>query len=74
MGGASMADRLRIGILGAAGIAKLALMPAIRNSHNAEIAGVAWRNAPALADWARTEGILGRRWSLAGLANVDQGI
>jgi xylose dehydrogenase (NAD/NADP) len=52
-----MADRLRIGILGAAGIAKLALIPAIRNAHNAEIAGVASRNAPALAGWAKDEGI-----------------
>ena len=52
-----MADRLRIGILGAAGIAKLALIPAIRNAHNAELAGVASRNAPALAGWAKDEGI-----------------
>ena len=44
----------RIGILGAAGIARMALTPAIRN---AERAGLASRSAPALAGWAKDEGI-----------------
>ena len=52
-----MADRLRIGILGAAGIAKLALIPAIRNAHNAECVGLASRSAAALSSWAKDEGI-----------------
>ena len=49
--------KLRWGILGCAGIAERALIPAIREARNAELAGIAARNPDRAADWARRYGI-----------------
>lgn len=51
-----MDRKLRIGVLGAAGIARLAVIPAIQASRNAIVAAVATRD-PARADWVREAGI-----------------
>lgn len=51
-----MSRKLRIGILGAAGIARVAVLPAIQASRNATVAAVASRN-PAKAEWVRQAGI-----------------
>lgn len=52
-----MTDRLNIGVLGAAGIAKLAVVPAINSSRNARVAAVASRNRDAAYCWAGELGI-----------------
>jgi len=49
--------KLRWGILGCAGIAERALIPAIREARNAELAGIAARDPERAADWARRHGI-----------------
>jgi xylose dehydrogenase (NAD/NADP) len=51
-----MNRKLRIGVLGAAGIARAAVIPAIQASRNATVAAVASRN-PARAGWVRQAGI-----------------
>jgi predicted dehydrogenase len=51
-----MERKLRIGVLGAAGIARLAVVPAILASRNATVAAIASRN-PAGAAWVRAAGI-----------------
>lgn len=51
-----MNRKLRIGVLGAAGIARVAVLPAIQSSRNATVAAVASRN-PAKAVWVRQAGI-----------------
>ena len=51
-----MDHRLRIGVLGAAGIARAAVVPAIRASRNATVAGIASRN-PASAEWVIEAGL-----------------
>jgi predicted dehydrogenase len=51
-----MNRKLRIGILGAAGIARAAVFPAIQASRNATVAAVASRN-PASADWVSQAGV-----------------
>jgi predicted dehydrogenase len=51
-----MDRRLHIGVLGAAGIARVAVVPAILSSRNATVVAVASRN-PAKADWVRQAGI-----------------
>lgn len=51
-----MDQKLRIGVLGAAGIARAAVVPAIQASRNATLVAIASRN-PAKADWARQAGI-----------------
>ena len=52
-----MADRLRIGVLGAAGIARLAVVPAIARSRNALVAAVASRDPIKAAPWAQALGV-----------------
>lgn len=47
---------VRFGILGASGIARLAVIPAMANSRNARPVALATRN-PAAADWVRGVGI-----------------
>jgi xylose dehydrogenase (NAD/NADP) len=51
------AGKLHWGILGCAGIAERALIPAIREARNAELAGIAARDPERAADWARRHGI-----------------
>ena len=51
------AGKLHWGILGCAGIAERALIPAIREARNAELAGIAARDPERAADWARRFGI-----------------
>lgn len=52
-----MADRLRWGVLGAAGIAKVAVVPAIQGSRNGIITTVASRKPKDARDWATSAGI-----------------
>lgn len=52
-----MNDPVRFGVLGAAGIAKLAVVPAIGKSRNARVAALASRNPDAASEWARAAGI-----------------
>ena len=49
--------KLRWGILGCAGIAERALIPAIREARNAELSGIAARDPARAEDWARRHGI-----------------
>lgn len=51
-----MSQKLRIGVLGAAGIARAAVVPAIQASRNATVVAIASRD-PAKADWVRQAGI-----------------
>jgi predicted dehydrogenase len=48
---------LRIGILGAAGIAKVAVVPAIEGSRNARVVALATRDPERGAEWARSLGL-----------------
>jgi xylose dehydrogenase (NAD/NADP) len=52
-----MADKLRWGVLGAAGIAKIAVVPAIQGSRNGFVAALASRKPKDAADWAKSAGI-----------------
>ena len=52
-----MNDPVRFGVLGAAGIAKLAVVPAIGKARNARAAALATRHPEAASDWARAAGI-----------------
>ena len=49
-----MADKLRWGVLGAAGIAKLAVVPAIQGSRNGFVAALASRKPIEAAAWAKS--------------------
>lgn len=51
-----MAQKLRIGVLGAAGIARAAVVPAIQASRNATLVAIASRN-PTNANWVQQAGI-----------------
>lgn len=50
-------ERIRFGVMGAAGIAKAAVVPAIVKSRNAQVVAIATRNPDAAADWARQIGV-----------------
>lgn len=50
-----MTDPVLFGILGAAGIARMAVVPAIRNSRNARVAVVGTRNPSAASKWIHTD-------------------
>lgn len=52
-----MADKLRWGVLGAAGIAKAAVVPAIQGSRNGIVTGVASRKPREARPWAASVGI-----------------
>ncbi|MCB1498196.1 MAG: Gfo/Idh/MocA family oxidoreductase [Bauldia sp.] len=69
-----MSERLRWGVLGAAGIARGSVVPAIQSSRNGHVVAVASRN-PADADaWARAIGIsrvVGAYDTLLGATDID---
>lgn len=52
-----MENRVRFGIMGAAGIARAAVIPAIAGSRNATAAAIATRNPYAVEQWAKQSGI-----------------
>jgi xylose dehydrogenase (NAD/NADP) len=52
-----MADPLRWGVLGAAGIARVAVIPAILNSGNSRLAALASRNPDGAKEYAQSIGI-----------------
>lgn len=52
-----MNEPVRFGVLGAAGIARMAVIPAIRKSRNARVVAIATRNPAAASEWARAERI-----------------
>ena len=52
-----MQNPVRFGVLGAAGIAKAAVVPAIKRARNAEVVAIASRHPGAATDWAREAGI-----------------
>jgi predicted dehydrogenase len=52
-----MAEKLRWGVLGAAGIAKVAVVPAIQGSRNGSVIAVASRKPKEAASWAKSAGI-----------------
>ncbi len=52
-----MQNPVRFGVLGAAGIAKTAVVPAITKARNARVVAVATRRPEVASDWAREAGI-----------------
>jgi xylose dehydrogenase (NAD/NADP) len=69
-----MAGTLRWGVLGAAGIARMAVGPAIARSRNGTLAALASRNAEAATAWANEAGIHRLHASYAALlddADID---
>lgn len=52
-----MRNPVRFGVLGAAGIAKTAVVPAITKARNARVVAVATRRPEVASDWAREAGI-----------------